>query len=97
MRAFTLDNFNTPPGLREDFPTPTPADNEVLVRVRASSVNGADGAIAAGMPSGMVDHEFPVVLGRDYAGVVEQAGSDVRRYTEGDEVYGFLPHANPTV
>jgi NADPH:quinone reductase-like Zn-dependent oxidoreductase len=34
MRAFTLDNFNTPPGLREDFPTPTPADNEVLVRVR---------------------------------------------------------------
>jgi NADPH:quinone reductase len=85
------------PGLREDFPTPTPADNEVLVRVRASSVNGADGAIAAGMMSGMVDHEFPVVLGRDYAGVVEQAGSDVRRYTEGDEVYGFLPHANPTV
>jgi NADPH:quinone reductase-like Zn-dependent oxidoreductase len=69
----------------------------VLVRVRASSVNGADGAIAAGMLSGMVDHEFPVVLGRDYAGVVEQAGSDVRRYTEGDEVYGFLPHANPTV
>jgi NADPH:quinone reductase len=56
MRAFTLDNFNTPPGLREDFPTPTPADNEVLVRVRASSVNGADGAIAAGMLSGMVDH-----------------------------------------
>jgi NADPH:quinone reductase len=37
------------------------------------------------------------VLGRDYAGVVEQAGSDVRRYTQGDEVYGFLPHANPTV
>ena len=45
------------------------------------TVNGADGAIAAGMMSGMVDHEFPVVLGRDYAGVVEQAGSDVRRYT----------------
>jgi NADPH:quinone reductase len=97
MRAFTLDNFNTTPGLREDFPTSTPADNEVLVRVRASLVNGADGAIAAGMLSGMVDHEFPVVLGRDYAGVVEQAGSDVRRYTEGDEVYGFLSHANPTV
>ena len=44
------------PGLREDFPIPTPADNEMLVRVRASSVNGADGAIAAGMLSGMVDH-----------------------------------------
>jgi NADPH2:quinone reductase len=37
------------------------------------------------------------VLGRDYAGVVEQVGSRVTRYTEGDEVYGFLLHANPTV
>ena len=49
------------------------------------------------MMSGMVEHEFPVVLGRDYAGVVEQAGSDVTRYAEGEEVYGFLPAANPTV
>jgi NADPH:quinone reductase len=37
------------------------------------------------------------VLGRDYAGVVEQVGSDVTRYAEGDEVYGFVPAANPTV
>jgi NADPH:quinone reductase-like Zn-dependent oxidoreductase len=97
MKAFTLDSFDTPPGLREDLPAPTPAANEVLVRVRASSVNGADGAIAAGMLGGMVDHEFPVVLGRDFAGVVERVGSGVTRYTEGDEVYGFLPAANPTV
>jgi len=97
MRAFTLDSFDTPPGLREDLPAPTPADNEVRVRVRASSVNGADAGIAAGMLGGMVDHEFPVVLGRDYAGVVAQVGSRVTRYTEGDEVYGFLLHANPTV
>jgi NADPH:quinone reductase-like Zn-dependent oxidoreductase len=97
MKAFTLDGFDTPPGLREDLLAPTPAENEVLVGARASSVNGADGAIAAGMLKGMVDHEFPVVLGRDYAGVVKQVGSRVTRYTEGDEVYGFLPHANPTV
>src|SRR5215203_6450149 len=96
MRAIVLEGFDSSPALRE-VPTPQIAPNEVLVRVRASSANPVDGAIAAGMMSGMVDHEFPVVLGRDYAGVVEQAGSDVRRYTEGDEVYGFLPHANPTV
>jgi NADPH:quinone reductase-like Zn-dependent oxidoreductase len=59
MRAFTLDSFDTPPGLREDLPAPTPADNEVLVSVRASSVNGADSAIAAGMLGGMFDHESP--------------------------------------
>jgi NADPH2:quinone reductase len=97
MRAFTLDSFDMSPGLREDIPAPTPADNEVLVRVRASSVNGGDAGIAAGMLGGMVDHEFPVVIGRDYAGVVEQVGSAVMRYAEGEEVYGFLMHANPTV
>lgn len=37
------------------------------------------------------------MLGRGYAGVVEQVGSRVKRYAEGDEVYGFLPHANPAV
>jgi NADPH:quinone reductase-like Zn-dependent oxidoreductase len=72
-------------------------DSEVLVRVLTSSVNGVDGAIAVGMLNGMVDYEFPVVLGRDFAGVVEQVGSRVTRYAECDELYGFLPHANPTV
>jgi NADPH:quinone reductase len=97
MRAITLEDFDSSPGPRKDFPAPTPADNEVLVRVSASSVNPVDGAIVAGIMSGMVEHEFPIVLGRDYAGVVERAGSDVTRYAEGDEVYGFLPAANPTV
>src|SRR5215207_4229997 len=96
MRAIVLESFESSPALRE-VPTPQIAPNELLVRVRASSANPVDGAIAAGMMSGMVEHEFPVVLGRDYAGVVELAGSDVTRYAEGEEVYGFLPAANPTV
>ena len=96
MRAITLESFDSGPALHE-VPTPKIAPNEVLVRVRASSVNPVDGAIVAGMMSGMVEHEFPTVLGRDYAGVVEQVGSDVTRYAEGEEVYGFLPAANPTV
>src|SRR5215218_8726662 len=96
MRAIVLESFESSPALRE-VPTPQIAPNELLVRVRASSANPVDGAIAAGMMSSMVEHEFPVVLGRDYAGVVEQAGSDVTRYAGGEEVYGFLPAANPTV
>src|SRR5919106_5131947 len=96
MRAIMLESFESSPALRE-VPTPQISPNGVLVRVHASSVNPVDGAIAAGMMSAMVEHEFPVVLGRDDAGVVEQAGSDVTRYAEGEEVYGFVPAANPTV
>ena len=47
------------------------------MRVHASSVNPADAGIAAGMLAEMVEYEFPVILGRDYAGVVEQVGADV--------------------
>jgi NADPH:quinone reductase-like Zn-dependent oxidoreductase len=97
MRAFTLDSFESPPGLRDDLPAPEVGPNEMLVRVHASSVNPADAAIAAGMLKEMAEHEFPVTLGRDYAGVVEDAGSAVSGFSPGDEVYGFLVHANPTV
>jgi NADPH:quinone reductase len=97
MRAFTLDAFDADPALREDLPEPEVGDNAVLVRVLASSVNPVDAFIAAGAMREMVEHEFPVVLGRDFAGVVERVGSGVSRYEVGDEVFGFVPHANPTV
>jgi NADPH:quinone reductase len=98
MKAVTLDTFGTPPALRDDLPAPTPAPTEVLVRVYASSANPADNSIAAGMLKQMgIEYDFPVTLGRDYAGVVEQVGPEVTRYAVGDEVFGFLLHANPTV
>jgi NADPH:quinone reductase-like Zn-dependent oxidoreductase len=43
-----------------------------------------------------VEYDYPVILGRDYAGVVEQTGAAASRYQPGDQVYGFLLHANPT-
>jgi NADPH2:quinone reductase len=98
MRAVTIDKPEAPSALREDLPEPTPAGNEVLVRVQASSVNPVDNSIAAGMLAGMgLEHEYPIVLGRDCAGVVEQVGAEVSGYSSGDEVYGFLLHANPAV
>src|SRR5438105_118999 len=77
MRAFTLDSFDSPPRLRDDLPEPHPADNQLLVRVSASSVNPADAAIAGGMLKEMIEHDFPVTLGRDFAGTVEQTGGSV--------------------
>ena len=67
------------------------------MRVSASSVNPVDNSVAAGMLRDMVEHEFPVTLGRDFAGVVEQVGSEVSALSEGDEVFGFNPGMSPTV
>src|SRR4051794_16836951 len=98
MRAIALNSPDTAPALQDDLPTPAPADNEALVRVHASSVNPVDNSIAAGMLAKMgLEYEFPVVLGRDYAGVIDQVGEAVTKYKTGDQVFGFLLHANPHV
>jgi len=97
MRAFTLDSFDVQPSLRVDLPEPEIAAGELLVRVRASSVNPVDAFIAAGYLQQYAEYEFPVTIGRDFAGVVERVGSEVTGYSVDDEVFGFVRHASPTV
>ena len=97
MKAITIEELGARPALRADQPAPTPGPDEVLVRVRASSVNPVDNAIAAGMLKDMVEHEFPITLGRDYAGIVEEIGDDVTDFSIGDEVFGFVPGMAPSV
>jgi len=97
MKAITWNELGAQPALRDDLPEPTPGAGEVLVRVQASSVNPVDNAVAAGMLKDMVPHAFPVTLGRDFAGVVEQVGDGVTGVSAGDEVFGFVPAMVPTV
>ena len=97
MRGFALSAFDTQSALRADLSEPEPGTGDIVVRVRASSVNPVDVFIAAGALKEMAEHVFPVILGRDFAGTVEQVGSAVGRYQVGDDVLGFLLHANPTV
>ena len=97
MRAFTLESFEAQPALRDDIPEPSAGENELVVRVHASSVNPVDALIGMGALKKMFEHEFPVTLGRDFAGVAEQVGDGVSRHRVGDEVFGFVLHANPTV
>jgi NADPH:quinone reductase-like Zn-dependent oxidoreductase len=89
MRAIVINDFGAPPTL-SDLPQPKPEAGEVLVRVRASSLNGFDAATAAGMLKGMMEHRFPVVLGKDFAGTVEAVGDDVTRFAVGDDVFGVV-------
>ena len=97
MRAVTLDALGAAPGLRDDLPAPTLGAGEVLVRVRASSVNPADVGIAAGVMKDMVEHKFPVTLGRDFAGTVAQVGDGVTSVAVGDEAFGLVPAMAPAV
>jgi NADPH:quinone reductase-like Zn-dependent oxidoreductase len=97
IKGVVIDAEGSAPIVRTDLPAPTPGPGDVLVRVHASSANPVDNAIAAGMLVGMIEHEFPVTLGRDYAGVVEEVGADVTNFAPGDEVFGFVSHADPTV
>lgn len=86
MRAITIDGPDTASPLREDLPAPTPAQDEVLVRIHVSSVNSVDNSIAAGGLAQMGgEYDSPDILGRDCAGVVEQTGAAVSRYEPGDQ------------
>jgi NADPH:quinone reductase-like Zn-dependent oxidoreductase len=67
----------------------------VLVRVIAAGLNPLDNAIAAGMMTGMVEHDYPVVLGRDAAGIVERVGDGVDGISVGDAVVGHVLLAPP--
>jgi NADPH:quinone reductase-like Zn-dependent oxidoreductase len=64
MRAVTGNELAAQPALRDDLSGPTPGAGEVLVRVRASSVNPVDHGIAAGMAKDMDPHECSCVTGK---------------------------------
>jgi len=78
-----------------ELPIPTVTQGTVLIRVKAAGLNPIDNAIAAGMMAQMMPHEYPLVLGRDAAGVVEAVGAGVDHVQVGDEVFGHVLLAPP--
>jgi NADPH:quinone reductase-like Zn-dependent oxidoreductase len=89
MRAIALAGQGSAPVLHT-LPDPVPAPGEVLVRVASSSLNGFDIAVAAGYLAGMMEHVWPVVLGKDFAGTVAAIGEGVQTLAVGDRVFGTL-------
>ncbi len=89
MRAMVIHRFG-PSSVFEpaDLPVPEIGDDEVLIAVRASSVNPVDWKIRKGLVPALCP-SFPAVLHPDCAGVVAQAGSSVSHLKEGDKVYAF--------
>jgi len=73
-----------------DIPKPTPAPNEVLIRVRASSLNRADLIVASGIQHGSVGG-VGARLGLECSGEVEAVGGEVKDFNVGDRVMGSAP------
>lgn len=90
MRAMTYDRYGGPGVLQlTSQPVPKVAPGEVLIRVRAASVNPVDWKVMAGGLDALMEVQFPVVPGWDVAGVVEQVGIDVPEHAVGDEVIAY--------
>ena len=94
MKAIVYHCYGSPDVLKlEDVEMPTPADNEVLVKVHAASVNPLDWHYMRGSPyimrmeSGIGAPKEPR-LGVDYAGTVVAVGKSVTKFQIGDEVFG---------
>lgn len=91
MKAVCMHSFGGPDVLKlEELEIPQPADDEVLVRVRAASVNPVDYKIRSGSYSGGKPLRDPTVLGRDVAGTVERCGRAVQNLKAGDEIFAML-------
>jgi len=94
MRAIVYHCYGSPDVLAyEDIEKPMPADNEVLVKVHAASVNPLDWHYMRGSPSLMrlmsgLGKPNSTRLGVDFAGTVEAVGKSVKKFKPGDQVFG---------
>ena len=71
-----------------DVPTPTIARDEVLVKIKSTAVNHLDLVEASGSLKQILPIDLPWIPGHEFSGVVEQIGSDVAAWAEGDAVFG---------
>ena len=93
MKAAVLTHYDkkgTELDIRE-ISTPTPEEDEVLVKIMTAGVNPLDNMIIRGEVKLIVPYETPLVMGNEFAGVVKKTGKNVAGFKPGDRVYGRMP------
>ena len=75
-----------------DAPIPTPKEKQLLIKVKAVSINPVDWKIRKGEMKLFINKKFPKGLGCDFSGIVESIGSEVSKFKKGDEIFGWLPY-----
>ncbi len=100
MKAIICTKYGSPDVLQlQEVAKPAPREDEVLIRIHAASINARDWRFMRAkpffirlMPGGLLQPKNRI-LGADLAGQVEAVGCNVKQFTPGDEVFGFMPSA----
>src|SRR5947208_13653441 len=91
MKAVAYQKFGNIDVLQTvDVSRPFVKSNQVLVKVKAVSINPMDWKIRKGEMKLMSGSKFPKNTGVDFAGIIEDTGSDVTDFKKGDEVFGVV-------
>lgn len=94
MKAAAIRRYKEPVAI-VDLPKPSPGPGDLLVKMRAASVNPVDFKIRDGGVKALIRYSFPLILGNDLAGEVEAVGEGVKHFRPGDAIYarpGQAPH-----
>lgn len=90
MKAMVIDGFGGPEVMRlTEIATPAPGPGEVLIRIRATSVNPVEWKIREGGLARLFPCLFPLVLGWDAAGTIAALGEGVTGFEIGDRVWSY--------
>ena len=88
MKAFAIHNYGGNEVVKLiEIPKPTLKPTEILVKIKAASVNPVDFKIRDGQLKFVLPYKFPLILGNDCSGVIESIGSQVQKFKVGDEIY----------
>ncbi|NIG56203.1 NADP-dependent oxidoreductase [Chitinophaga sp. Cy-1792] len=91
MKAIAINAFKETPQLM-DLPKPGVRPGAMIVKMQAAGLNPFDWKMIDGILDGAMRHQFPMIIGVDGAGVVQEVGEGVTRFKAGDRVYGQFIH-----
>ena len=92
MKAFYITSYKRPEGIvYGELADPVPATDQLLVQIKAVSVNPVDYKILRGDLKMIVGSGFPRIVGSDYAGIIKDVGGEIKNFKPGDRIYGAVP------